>query len=115
MKLLFIGLYVLNLIDAISTALLVRWGFASEVNPLLAIFVSYNPILFFAIKMSIITFCLLVLWLLKNHGWVKPAAIIITSVYSALFAWHVYLWVLAVSHLNTAQCIDSEYELGSKG
>lgn len=63
-KLIFI--WICNLIDTVSTLILIRTGMFVEVNPLMALLLQ-NPFLFVLVKISVMTIVLLYLWKQKEH------------------------------------------------
>lgn len=95
-----VALWILNLIDAISTMVAIRSGWAAELNPLLELLIVYDPIAFVVIKMLFITTCLFVLWKYKKNRVVEIATPIIAAIYAALIMWHAFLWGMVGYHGN---------------
>jgi hypothetical protein len=81
---------VMNLADAVFTLDWVWTGRATEANPLLAGVVVAHPILFVALKSTLVSLGLWLLWRLRSSPW---------AVVAIFVAFIVYYWVMTV-HLG---------------
>lgn len=97
-KLQLLLLWLLNLIDTLSTILAIRDGWAMEANPITDFFIGIDPIIFVVFKVSFVTICILMLWVFKGNRIVKRLTPWITIVYSVLVVWHIVLWGFVSFH-----------------
>jgi hypothetical protein len=91
-----LGLWFLNLFDALATWFAVSHGYAREGNPLMALALEHGTWLFFLIKLLMVTGALAAL-LFARARWPKMVAwtmLIITSCYIAICTMHVYFYML---------------------
>lgn len=98
MKKLLSLLWFLNLLDAISTILALRTGLAYEANPVMRYFYHVSPVLFFFVKMGIVTAACLFM----NSGYKTTqnyrklflgVVIGCNLLYVGVLSIHAYLWV----------------------
>lgn len=83
------ALLILNLLDAIFTLGYVQLGAATEANPLMALPLSDGPIAFMLIKLSLVSFCVALLWRLQHHRGAVAAMFATTAIYGALVCYHI--------------------------
>ena len=102
-------LWVLNLVDAISTTIMVGSGLARELNPIAEMLILHNPIVFFLAKMAVITLCVITLFVFKSRKLVQLTITPLVAIYSALLIWHLILWNNLWPHLDSAQCVIEEH------
>lgn len=90
-KLVFI--WICNLIDIVSTLILVRTGMFVEVNPLMALLLQ-TPFLFVIVKLGVMTAVVLYLWKQKEH---KKARFVINVgcwIYGLIAAYYSVIFLL---------------------
>jgi hypothetical protein len=83
---------VLNLVDALLTLWWVRWGLATEANPLLATIVEDHAVLFVTGKLTLVSLGTLLLWRRRHH----PLAVI------GIFAAFLTYYSVLLFHLQYA-------------
>ena len=86
-------LWVLNLIDAISTHAALQIGWAREVNPFMAYLYAKDPLLFFAYKIVIGSIGCMCFSKIKKNKFMNYVVVAITISYSMLIYWHGLLWI----------------------
>jgi len=87
-----IALFVMNTIDAFATMFYVSTGIASEANPLMAILLAVSYKLFIVVKIGLVTACLLILYVFRQHRLTGVVVIIGFFAYSAVIAQHVRIF-----------------------
>lgn len=105
MKKWLITLWILNLIDAVSTHLAILTGFAKEANPLMRWAYDIHPAVFFLEKMGL---CSLAVWSLWRNGHQKSSRRIIvglTVLYMLVVVWHSVFWFAYVTVFRHLQAL----------
>jgi hypothetical protein len=86
-----VAIGVLCALDAVFTLLYLQKG-GAEANPLMAALIDgAGPRQFLVLKCAVTNLGLIVLCLHKNFRFVKPVIVALLAIYSALFAYHIYL------------------------
>ncbi len=86
-----VAIGLLCALDAVFTLLYLQKG-GGEANPLMAALIDgAGPRPFLVLKCAVTNVGLIVLCLHKNFRFVKPVIMALLGVYSALFAYHIYL------------------------
>jgi len=82
------AIVVLNLIDGVITLAVVYAGAAEEANPLMALSLSWGSVAFMAVKLSLVSLGVLLLWRLRRNSYAAVAMASLTAVYSVVFIYH---------------------------
>lgn len=86
-----VAIGLLCALDAVFTLLYLQKG-GAEANPLMAALIDgAGPVQFLVLKCAVTNLGLIVLCLHKNFRFVKPVIMSLLGIYSALFAYHIYL------------------------
>lgn len=83
---------LLNLFDTIATAIFVSYGFATEINPLMAFLLAHGGIFTFSfVKIGMVDAGLAILKMRPTSTWTLGALGIATAVYLAVAGAHAYV------------------------
>jgi hypothetical protein len=92
------ALLILNLLDAIFTLMWIHAGIAGEGNPLMDQALSGGPLGFMAVKLSLVSLGVLLLWRLRHRRAAAIAMVASATAYGSLCIYH----LVAVTHLVVA-------------
>ncbi len=92
---------VLNLVDAVFTALWVYGGMAREANPLMASLLEGHPILFVATKLGLVGLGSHLLWTRRNEPLAVVAIFVAFVAYYAVLVLHLDALSRVLGHLFT--------------
>jgi hypothetical protein len=82
------AIVILNLVDAVFTLLYTGSGMASEGNPLLSSVLSASPTAFMAVKLSLVSLGVLLLWRLRQRRAAVIGLVTTAMAYSTLMVYH---------------------------
>jgi hypothetical protein len=94
------ALIVFNLLDAVFTLVWIRAGVASEGNPLMDEAMAHGPVGFMAIKLALVSLCVLLLWRLRHRRAAATALVTCAIAYSAVMLVHLSAVPVFVSSLH---------------
>ena len=98
MKLKLFIIWLLNLFDYIMTLKQVnKYDAEIEANPIMR-FAMQNNVLFFAMKIVLVSIWLLILWKYKDTTIAKVGAWVLLAVYGAIAIYHIYLCLIPLAH-----------------
>ena len=80
----YLFIYLLNILDILTTLYLVGTGIGREGNPLMAYLLNISPILFVCVKMGLITGCIYVLYKNREAKMINRMAWLIAGFYMAV-------------------------------
>jgi hypothetical protein len=86
-----ITLLLCNLLDALFTVVAVQGGYATEANPLMAVLLEHDPLVFVLVKHLVVSIGLIVLWRMRWHKLARVGLWTATPAYSLLLAYHVMM------------------------
>lgn len=90
-----IALVLLNAIDGVLTIVWIETGRFTEVNPLMDLLLSTNPVLFISVKMLLVCLGIVLLWRYRDSGF---------AVISIFFCFTAYCYVLTF-HFNALNIV----------
>lgn len=90
MSLLLVGIFFLNVLDAVLTLLHLQRG-GEEANPFMAMALSFGPQAFFFIKCGVTAAALLFLLMHVRFHYVRKVLGTVFGVYCCVFCYHMYL------------------------
>ena len=82
------SIFVINLIDATLTLRWISSGVAIEANPLMAALISYSPVLFWYVKVFVVSAAVIGLWINRKRSWVQFATSALAIIYGWVFLIH---------------------------
>ncbi len=83
-----VGVIIANLVDAIFTIVYTDLGLAREANPLLEPALAGSPLLFMAIKLSLVSMGVALLWRLRHRTSAVAGLVASAAAYLWLIAYH---------------------------
>jgi len=90
-KFYFVYIFILNLLDAITTHYSVGRGLAQEVNPLMRYLLELHPATFYLCKVTLVSLGLFLLMRLGETRGTKIALIICSVIYTAVMCMHAFI------------------------
>ena len=87
MRILLFLVFILNVLDAAFTSIVVGNALATEINPLMRALLEYGIAPFVVIKLLIITISLSVLWKYRKNRLAKIGAVLCVLVYAILIGY----------------------------
>jgi heme/copper-type cytochrome/quinol oxidase subunit 2 len=87
MKFLLAMVFILNVLDAILTSLVVGSAIATEANPLMRSLLNYGIVPFITVKLSVIISSIYVLWKYRKRKIAKYGAIACAFIYTILITY----------------------------
>jgi hypothetical protein len=91
---------VLNLVDAGLTLTWIRMGIAEEANVLMRILIDQDPLLFLAIKVFVVTACLMVLWRNRHHTLAAAGIMVAFVCYGTVTFFHSGIATVALTQAH---------------
>ena len=82
------ALIILNLLDAVFTLIWIQAGIAAEGNPIMDRAMAHGPLGFMAVKLSLVSLGVLLLWRLRHRRAAATALIASAIAYSAVLLVH---------------------------
>jgi hypothetical protein len=83
-------IFILNLVDAILTAIWINYGLAAEANPIMDYTLSFGLIPFITIKVGVAGVAIIILWFLRKEFLAKIAAMFSFALLFLVMMYHLY-------------------------
>ena len=90
LKTILAGIVFFNLLDIVFTLVMIHLGFAVEANPFMLNLIEISELFFSAIKISLVSLCVYLLWRLREHDVARTASLICFFTYAILICYHLF-------------------------